>query len=110
MPHLSGIVVPDQEFQYVCGLCERRVPRVTSHHLVPKSRGGKETVDACPDCHGMIHAVFENKHLAASLNTVDDLKADSEFASYLKWIKKRPADRRYRAKRSRTTRNRGRGG
>lgn len=100
----------ERTFQHVCGLCDRQVPRVTAHHLVPKSRGGKETVEACPDCHGMIHAIFENKQLAITLNTVEDLKADPEFRSYLNWIQRRPADRRYRAKRSRATRRRGRSG
>lgn len=96
--------------ELICPLCERDVPRVTAHHTVPKSRGGRETVGICPDCHGMIHALFPNKELERELSSIDDLKTHPEFVSFLKWIRRRPADRRYRPKRSRKTRNRGRGG
>ena len=98
------------EKKLICPLCNREVPKVTAHHTVPKSRGGRETVNICQDCHGMIHALFPNKELERELSSVDDLKAHPEFAAWLKWISKRPANRRYRPKRSRKSRHRGRGG
>lgn len=54
----------------------------------------------------MIHALFPNKQLAQDLSTIDDLKSHPQFRKYLKWIARRPADRRYRAHQSRTTRRR----
>lgn len=96
--------------QLICPLCNRDVPRVSAHHMVPKSRGGRETLDICQDCHGMIHALFPNKALERNLSSLDDLKSHPEFAAWLKWISTRPANRRYRPKRSRKMRNRRRGG
>ena len=93
-----------------CPLCDRVVERTSAHHLKPKSRGGRITVDICLDCHEMIHALFQNKELDARLDTIDDLKKHPEFARFLKWISKRSGHRRYHAKRSRKTRRRGRSG
>jgi hypothetical protein len=96
--------------ELICPLCEREVPRVTAHHIVPKSRSGRKTIGICPDCHGMIHALFLNRELERDLSLIDELKSQPEFATWLKWIGRRPADRRYRPRRSRQSRNRGRGG
>lgn len=98
------------EHPYQCPLCDRRVPKVSAHHMKPKSRGGRKTIDICLDCHGMIHALFPNKSLERELSTVEELTAHPEFQSYLKWVAKRPANRRFRARRSRKTKNRGRAG
>jgi 5-methylcytosine-specific restriction endonuclease McrA len=96
-----------------CPLCERDVPEqnVSDHHLVPKSRGGKETLTICVDCHRQLHALFTNKQLADEYNTVEAIMADERFAKFAKWIAKRPAERRMaKAKRAKGTRKRGRGG
>lgn len=83
----------------VCPLCEREVPTVSDHHLVPKSRGGRETEAICLDCHGMIHTLFDNKQLERELNTVEALQAEPRFSKYLKWVSKRSAGRRHKARR-----------
>ncbi len=88
-------------YPHQCPLCERSVPKVSAHHLTPKSRGGRETLDICLDCHAMIHALFTNKTLERQLSSVEQLRAHPEFEKYLVWVKKRPADRRYRAARAR---------
>jgi len=96
-----------------CPLCSRDVPedRLSDHHLIPKSRGGKETLAICADCHRQVHALFTNKQLASELNTVDAIMADERFARFARWIAKRPPERRMRkAKRAKGTRKRGRGG
>lgn len=93
-----------------CELCKRDVPSLSEHHLVPKSRGGKETVSICKDCHRQIHALFENKSLEQQLNTVELLLADENFAKYIKWIENKPYGVARKAKRSKDTRNRGRRG
>ncbi len=85
----------------VCPLCRRQVPEVSDHHLVPRSRGGRVTEPICLDCHRMIHVLYDNKQLERELNTVEALQAEPRMAKYLTWIGKRPADRRYKARRPR---------
>jgi len=85
----------------VCPLCEREVPVLSDHHLVPKSRGGRETEPICLDCHRMIHVLFDNKTLERELGTVEALRAEPRMAKYLAWISRRPGERRYRARRPR---------
>lgn len=93
-----------------CPLCERIVFRTSAHHLLPRSRGGRITVDICLDCHEMIHALFPNRQLAQQLSSVDELRANPEFARFLKWVRQRDPGRRYHARRSKKTRRRGRSG
>ena len=78
-----------------CPLCGRKVRKLREHHLVPKSRGGKETVSICSMCHRQIHALFHNKTLASRYSTLASLKKAPELRSYLKWIRNKP-DRRFR--------------
>lgn len=89
-----------------CPLCERDVLELSAHHLVPKSRGGRETEPICLDCHRMIHTLFDNKRLGKELCTVEALQAEPSFAKYLAWIAKRPGDRRYRARRPASSKRR----
>lgn len=100
----------NEEKLYCTLLCKREVPELTEHHLVPKSRGGKETVSICRDCHRQIHALFENKILENDLNTIELLIANEEFARYLKWVAKKPFGAVKKARRSKETRSRGRRG
>ncbi|MBS2017922.1 MAG: HNH endonuclease [Deltaproteobacteria bacterium] len=71
-----------------CPLCERPNDDPTDHHLVPKSRGGKVTETICRDCHKAIHAVFSNKELETTYNTVDALMAHEELAKMIRFIAK----------------------
>jgi len=83
-----------------CPLCERDdCATMSKHHLVPKSRGGHRRVPICQDCHSTIHRFFDNKTLETTLNSVEALQAEPEFAKYLTWIRKRPGTRRFRPKR-----------
>ncbi len=87
-----------------CPLCEREVPECSDHHLVPKSCGGRRTEAICLDCHRMIHVLFDNKQLECELNSVEALQAEPRFARYLDWIRKRPGERSFRARRPRRPR------
>lgn len=82
-----------------CPLCERDVllKNLTKHHLVPKSRGGKETEKVCRTCHRQLHALFTNKELEKELNSVEELTANEEVQKYLKWVRKKNPDRYFRA-------------
>lgn len=85
-----------------CPLCERPTPssEISDHHLVPKSKGGKETEPICNPCHRQIHALYDNWTLANRLNTVESLREDERFAKYLKWAAKQPPGKRFKTKSS----------
>lgn len=69
-----------------CPLCKRTNQRPSDHHLVPKSRGGRETETLCMDCHRAIHTVFSNKELELSYNTVEALMANERLAKMIRFI------------------------
>jgi 5-methylcytosine-specific restriction enzyme A len=75
---------------YRCALCNREVAQVTRHHIVPKSEGGKDTVDLCPACHKTLHSFFTNETLSKELSSIDALKQDPDIRCYLAWIRKQP--------------------
>ncbi|MEL7231679.1 MAG: HNH endonuclease, partial [Pseudomonadota bacterium] len=59
----------------LCPLCGRPLGRrIERHHVIPKSKGGREVVDLHPICHRKIHSVFSNTELAR-LATIDALKS-----------------------------------
>ncbi len=82
-----------------CALCNRPTAAVhlTKHHLTPRSRGGRETALLCRTCHGQIHLMFENKQLAADLDTLDKLRTAPQLATYLAWIRRQPPSRQFHA-------------
>jgi len=94
----------------ICILCQRDVPYLTDHHIVPKSRGGTELVAICRNCHRQLHVLFGNKTLEAELNTVDVIMANEQLIKYLAWVEKRPFGSVHKAKRSKDSRKRGRRG
>lgn len=61
-------------------------------HVVPKSRGGRETLPLHPICHRAIHANVSNKDLARLYPTLEALKAREDIANFLKWIANKPPD------------------
>ncbi len=73
---------------YRCALCEREVRQVSKHHIVPKSEGGRDTIDLCAACHKTLHSFFTNETLANELNTLEALRQDPDVARYLAWVRK----------------------
>jgi len=92
-----------------CPLCGRTA-RLTDHHLVPRTRKGKETVPICEGCHRAVHAFFSNKELETRYNTVDALMADVGFAKQIRWIAHQDPKKRIKVKMRRDQRRRGRNG
>ena len=90
----------------VCELCLRESVRFTEHHLVPRSRGGKYGPKArlCPTCHRQLHAMFSEKTLANELNSIERLRADPDFAGYLKWASKQKGPASFRVRRANSRR------
>lgn len=96
----------------ICSFCGRVVSRNKRHHLIPKMKHNKRMkrlhtkeelaaqVDSCSPCHKQIHAMFTEKELAETFNTVDKLLAHSEIRKFVAWIATKPADFEVRSKQS----------
>ena len=86
----------------VCELCLRTDVERTIHHLIPREFGGgpEDTSKLCIPCHKQIHALYPNSELAVRLNTIAKLQDDTQIKKYLNWIKKQPAGKLPRIKKS----------
>lgn len=89
--------VPD-----VCPLCERVIPaeQRDEHHLIPRSRGGKETVALHRICHNQIHALFTEAELEKSYSTISALLEHPEIVKFVNWVRRKPPGFADSAKRS----------
>jgi 5-methylcytosine-specific restriction endonuclease McrA len=77
-----------------CPLCDRDVPlaQVDAHHLVPKSRGGVQTVNLHRICHRQIHALLTEVELERHYSSIERLKAHPEIVRFVEWVKHKPDD------------------
>jgi uncharacterized protein YlaI len=84
-----------------CELCQRDVPHLTVHHLIPKQKNGQKGAKTylCSACHHQIHALFDNTLLAQKLNTLEKLQAEPEIHKFLNWVRKQKPDKRIRVHR-----------
>ena len=76
----------------ICPLCGRAIPpsQRDAHHLVPKSKGGRETEYLHRICHRQIHALFTEAELARQYNNVEALLAHAEMARFIAWVRSKP--------------------
>jgi hypothetical protein len=90
-----------------CALCERGVPRLTAHHLVPRMRHRQKrtrrrfsaeerqaTVMLCPPCHRNIHAHIDEKTLAEQYFTLERLRRHEAVEKFTAWVRWRPPGKR----------------
>ena len=84
-----------------CELCLRDVEKLTVHHLIPKQKKGthKPKIAICSACHRQIHALFDNKHLAFELNTLEKLQTEPQMQKFLTWVKKQKSEKRVQVRR-----------
>jgi len=77
-----------------CALCGRSIPPAQrdAHHLVPKSRGGAETVWLHRVCHRQVHALFTETELARSYASAEALRGHPVMARFLAWVSDKPPD------------------
>jgi hypothetical protein len=89
--------------EMVCQLCMRSIPKNQrdAHHLVPKSRGGVETIILHRLCHRQIHALLTENQLARNYSTIEALRSHPEIAKFIEWIGNKPTYIRAPIKRSR---------
>ena len=69
----------------ICALCGRALGRrVEWHHVIPKSRGGRETVALHPVCHRTIHAHLTNGELAGTHIGLNAVRENAGIARFLR--------------------------
>lgn len=75
-------------------MCGRAIPasQRDAHHLVPKSKGGRDTLFLHRLCHRQVHALFSETELARTYNTAEALLAHPEVARFVAWVKNKPDD------------------
>lgn len=88
---------------YLCQLCLRPTSKAQrdKHHLIPKSRGGVETVILHRLCHQQIHALLTETQLARDFSSIEALRAHPEIAKFIAWVSNKPANLRAPIRRSR---------
>jgi 5-methylcytosine-specific restriction endonuclease McrA len=76
----------------VCALCGRVIlaGEEDAHHLVPKSKGGRQTVLLHRVCHDQIHAIFTNSQLAKTFSTIEAILENPDIQKFVAWIKSKP--------------------
>ena len=75
-----------------CPLCNRALGSVIeAHHVIPKSKGGTQTVNLHPICHRKIHKVFRNSELAKHGN-IDALKSHPDIQIFIRWLEGKDPD------------------
>ena len=76
----------------ICPLCEREIATAQrdAHHLIPKSKGGRETQFLHRICHRQIHALFTENELANQYNSVENLLSHVEVSKFVAWVKTKP--------------------
>ena len=76
----------------LCPLCDRLIPPAQrdAHHLVPRSKGGRETEYLHRICHRQIHALLTETELAREYSTLEALQAHPGMAQFLAWVRGKP--------------------
>jgi hypothetical protein len=76
-----------------CPLCRRPLgTRVEAHHLIPRLKGGRETVDLHAICHRKIHSLFTESELANYYNTAERLLENEDVQKFVQWVSKKDPD------------------
>ena len=75
-----------------CPLCGRAMlpgPSVNTHHVIPKSKKGRDTVKLHTVCHSKIHSVFTENELRDHYHTMERLRAHPAIASFIAWVQRK---------------------
>ena len=92
----------------VCPLCDRVIPPAQrdQHHLVPKSKGGRQTEFLHRVCHRQVHALLTESELARQFATVEALLQHPELQAFVAWVKTKPENFFVRTRKSARVRKR----
>lgn len=77
-----------------CPICTRIVPEDCweKHHLTPKCKKGKETVNVCVSCGDMIHKLIPLNLLKTEYNSIEKLLSHPDIQKWITWVQKKPND------------------
>ena len=87
-----------------CPLCGRKLvggSSVNQHHLVPRSRNGRDTVALHRICHAAIHATLSEKELERQYNTIERLREHPQLRCFIVWVRRKPSEFWVRTQRAR---------
>jgi hypothetical protein len=87
-----------------CPLCGRKLVAggsVNRHHLVPRSRNGREVVALHRICHSAIHAALSEKELERRYNTIEKLRNHPQLSRFVTWVRRKPPEFWIRTRRPR---------
>lgn len=75
--------------QNICELCRLKT-QTRRHHLIPRCKNGKETINCCFTCEDYLHKTWSHNQLRDTYNNVDIIVSDEGFQKFLKWRRKQP--------------------
>ena len=76
-----------------CFLCGRPLgQKLEWHHIVPKSRGGRDTAPVHPICHRTIHRHLTNQQIERDYSSASALRAHPEIARFIAWVADKDPD------------------
>jgi hypothetical protein len=80
----------------ICQICNREIPddlvSSDNHHLIPKSKRGKDTIKIHKVCHRKIHSIWSENELRDYYHTPERIREYPDMAKFIKWLKKKPDD------------------
>jgi hypothetical protein len=80
----------------ICEICNREIPDdpfySDAHHLIPKSKKGKDVITIHRVCHNKIHSVWTEKELADYYNTPERILSHIEMQKFVNWMRNKPID------------------
>jgi hypothetical protein len=65
---------------------------VNRHHLVPRSRKGREALALHRICHAAVHAALSEKELERRYNTVESLRLHPQLSRFIAWVRRKPPE------------------
>lgn len=84
-----------------CAFCKRKVS-THEHHVVPRCKGGRETVPTCQSCEDFIHKTWSHNELRDEFNTIEKILKDPRFQRFLRWLYKQQETASFRSDRNRS--------
>jgi ribosomal protein L37E len=70
-----------------CALCGITNKKLTKHHWVPKSLGGRKTSAICQRCHLFLHGLISNSKMKETFPSLERTQEHPVVKEYIKWRK-----------------------
>ena len=95
LPNFAACMIED------CVFCRRKVT-TRGHHVIPRCKGGRETVPTCQSCEDFIHKTWSHNELRDVFNTVEKIQTEARFQKFLRWLYKQHKGAFFRTRRNRS--------